>query len=90
MQPATAVTFFPISKKRASLDPALARSTFIRLIEEKPEGHLAVFTDGSVDTRGESASSAFVIPQLGLAKSWSLNGKSSILTADLFAIKQAL
>ncbi len=79
-----------LSKKRALLDPALARSTFTRMIEDKPEGHIAVFTDGSVDPRGESASSAFVIPQLGVTKSWSLNEKSSILTAELFAIKQAL
>jgi len=66
MQPAIVTSYFPISKKRALLNPSLAPSIFNRLIEDKPKGHIAIFTDGSVDPREESASSAFVIPQLGI------------------------
>ncbi len=58
-------------------------------IESKYQNHLKIYTDGSVLDSGASGS-GFVIPSLGLRKSYYLGAGFSIFTAECFAILMAL
>lgn len=68
-----------------------AKQTFSDLMENRYNGYLSVFTDGSRITNPvESTSAAMTIPSLSVNSRWKLSPYITVLGAELFAIKYAL
>ena len=70
-----------------NLPPYIISQIFSNMIHEKYNGFIQIFTDGSKFSH--QTSSAIVIPCIHEA-SYTLPGESSVFTAELYAIKQAL
>ncbi|EFX73367.1 hypothetical protein DAPPUDRAFT_253251 [Daphnia pulex] len=66
-------------------NPGLARATFLELYESQPANTINVFTG-----RDNRAACAFTIPSRDVNKAWKLPDNSSIFSAELAAIRQAL
>ena len=58
-------------------------------LQEKYSFHLKIFTDGSV-TESQQCGSGFVIPDLGIKRSYYLGKGFSIFTSELYAILMAI
>ena len=84
------VFFTPISKNQATLCPAYANALHLEISDNFATNTIKVYCDGSYFKNDDRAAAAFFIPQLNLAKSWTLRNGSSILTAELSAIDVAL
>jgi len=89
-RPPVEYKFFPMSKKAAMKNPGKAVTVFQELTSEQQDGHIMVFTDGSVDESKCTAACSVYIPKEDISKSWRLEKHTSILTAELTAIKHAL
>ena len=89
-RPLVEYKFFPMSKKAAMKNPGKAVTVFQELTSEQQDGHIMIFTDGSVDESNCTAACSVYIPKEDISKSWRLEKHTSILTAELTAIKHAL
>jgi hypothetical protein len=82
--------WFPIIKNQAKANPIAAASIFNSLLANIGPPDVIAYTDGSVTRTPPSSSCAIFIPSLDLTKSWQLESGSSIFTAELHGIHQAL
>ena len=86
----TSTKFFPMSKDTATKQKELAREMFLTLTSNEPITHISVFTDGSVHKESGKTTCAFFIPKLEEKQSWLLTQHTSIFSAELTAIDEAL
>ncbi|KZS18323.1 Uncharacterized protein APZ42_015528 [Daphnia magna] len=84
--------WFPLSKKMASTCRAKTIATFAALNQQIPESTIRVYTDGSksMDTDPMTKACAAYIPSLNLENAWTLTAGTSVFSAELIAIAQAL
>ena len=85
-----AFKFFPLSKKTACRNPIEANLLFKKSIETDPQDHLHVYTDGSKDPITNEVACGLYAPQHKLKKAWRISKGSSIFTAELVAIHEAV
>lgn len=63
---------------------------FNNLLQQQQTPTLNAYTDGSLSNTTNTTTCAIVIPELKVEEAWTLRKHSSIFTAELMAIKQAL
>ena len=80
--------WFSLSKRQAVSNRSLVGSYFRALTDSLPPSAISVFTDGSL-SQGRTACSV-TVPQLDISQSWLLTKRSSVFSAELFGISQAL
>jgi ribonuclease HI/exonuclease III len=89
-QPPCKTVWFPGTKKASMADKNHTKLLFNSLLQSLPIGTLLSYTDGSKSTNPSTTTCAVVIPELNIEKAWTLETESSIFSAELQAIKQAL
>ncbi|MPC74055.1 hypothetical protein E2C01_068400 [Portunus trituberculatus] len=70
--------------------PVQGRTLFISFLHTQYHTHFHIYTDGSCLTNPPSIGAAIYIPSRSLATAWQLLATASIITAELFAIKEGL
>ena len=68
----------------------IERVKFYDFCEQHYQNSTHIYTDGSHYTAPESTTAAIFIPEIDFSDSWHLPPDCSIITAELFAIWQAL
>ena len=71
-------------------DKNAANKMFLMMTTNEPENHVSVFTEGSVHEESNTTTCAFYIPKLEEKQSWMLSKHTSIFSAELTAIVEAL
>jgi ribonuclease HI len=80
----------PIAKKAALENPTAAQELFDNLSSLIPPTDIKIFTDGSVTRNPNNSSCAYFCPERNLSGSWRLTPGTSIFSAELQGILQAL
>ena len=88
--PPCETAWFPMNKKASLANKAAAQSIFTAFLQRVTDSTMIAFTDGSVSSDPSSTSCAVFIPSLNFAQSWSLIPGSSIFSAELHGIRNAL
>ena len=71
------------------MNNSIAMATFSLLKNVHYEGYVKIYTDGSKQLSGQ-VGAAMVVETFGIAFSWRLNSKHSIVAAELYAIYESL
>ena len=71
-------------------DGLLAPQLFLELISTQYNGYLRIYTDGSHTQSPPSSPAAIYSEYLSISKVWRLDGRHSVVTAELFALLGAL
>ena len=82
--------FFSLSKGKAKENPALVKGLFASICAALPQTALSVYTDGSLLPESNSTAGAFFIPSLQFDSSFHMVRNTSVFSAELIAIKEAL
>ena len=70
--------------------PVLGKNLFNALLHTQYSSHFHIYTDGSRLPNLPSVGAATYVPSRNLATAWRLPAETSILTAELFAIREGL
>lgn len=81
---------FPISKREALRDKCRVQAEFTNIMDQFDEDTTVVYTDGSVIPESGSASCAAFFIKTREELSWRLKDDTSILAAELHAIRKSL
>nr|CAH0103241.1 unnamed protein product [Daphnia galeata] len=82
--------WFPLQKKAALANPTAAQELFDNLSSLIPPTDIKIFTDGSVTRNPNNSSCAYFCPERNYTGSWRLTPGTSIFSAELQGILQAL
>jgi ribonuclease HI len=88
--PQTTVKWFPMRKNEASVNQDAVHTLFDKLKSNITAPDITVYTDGSLSESSNTTSCAFFIPETNSSGSWCLSSGSSVFSAELHGIKQAL
>ena len=80
---------FAAAPKRFSQNKE-TQERFQALAMDKYPGRTRIFTDGSVRQGGRSTTAAIFVEEKNICSTWNLSGGVPIITAELFAISQAM
>ena len=72
------------------MNETVAKSRLKRLLEEKYKGYNQIYTDGSRNNEDLKTAASIYVQDTGTAHVWRLPNRSSIGTAEIFAIKMAI
>jgi hypothetical protein len=82
--------WFPLQKKAALANPTAAQELFDNLSSLIPPTDIKIFTDGSVTRNPNNSSCVYFCPERNSSGSWTLTPGTSIFSAELQGILQAL
>ena len=88
--PVCETLWFPMSKRRAVASRSVVMSHFQELVVSLPSSALLIYTDGSLSQEKERSSCVVFIPSLNISRSRLLKKESSVFSAELNGIRQAL
>nr|CAH0112721.1 unnamed protein product [Daphnia galeata] len=82
--------WFPLSKQAAIADKEATIALFNSLLSHLPAPSIDIYTDGSKSPTTNTTTCAVFSQALNIKTAWTLNNGSSVFTAELQGIKQAL
>ncbi|XP_045029604.1 uncharacterized protein LOC123472305 [Daphnia magna] len=88
--PLCRTAWFPLTKKQAMACRTRTTTLFSALNQQIPPSTIRVYTDGAKSADPDKTTCAVYIPSLGFEKAWTLTVGSSVFTAELNGILQAL